>query len=178
MKTISKLCYVSILLGLTLSSAFGQKEANEDLIPGIFDRYEDKTGVESITISPSLLMTLKSNKTNDKKTLDLVSKISGLRVLNINNSADKDNVREALLAELKTAVKKGYEQIMTIKESGERLELHLRIVTDRNDSKQASALLFITSGNDSVTVLLLSGNIDKSVIDAVVNGEISISKKK
>jgi hypothetical protein len=177
MKTISKLLYISILLSLTTSSAFGQKEANDDPIPGIFDRYEDKTGVESITISPSLLMAIKNGKTNDKKTQDWVAKISGLRILIINNSADKENLREPLLAELKTAVTKGYEQIMTIKELGERLELHLRIVTDKNNNRQTSALLFITSGSDSVTVMHLSGNIDKSVIDAVTTGEISVSKK-
>ncbi|MDR0814751.1 MAG: DUF4252 domain-containing protein [Bacteroidales bacterium] len=177
MKKIRNLLYVSILLSLAVSSAFGQKETGDDLIPGIFDRYEDKTGVESITISPSLLMTIKNGKTNDKKTQDLVAKIAGLRILIIKNNDDKDNLRESLLAELKTAVKKGYEQIMTIKESGERLELHIRIVADKNDNKQTSALLFITSGSDSVTVMHLSGNIDKSVIDAVTNGEISVSKK-
>jgi hypothetical protein len=72
-------------------------------------------------------------------------------------------------------VKLRYEQIMTIKETGERLELHIRNVTDKNGNKQASALLFITSSNKSVTVMHLSGNIDKSVIDAVTTGEIRIN---
>jgi hypothetical protein len=38
------------------------------------------------------------------------------------------------------------------------------------------ALLFITSETNSVTVIYLSGTIDKTLIDAVMKGEIGISK--
>jgi hypothetical protein len=118
-------------------------------------------------------MTIKNGKTNDKKTQDLMAKISGLRILVIKNDADGN----ALLSDLKPVLEKDYNQIMKVKSSGEQMELYVRSIAEKEDSHKANALLFITSGQGAVTVMHLSGVIDKSVIDAVTNGEISISGK-
>ena len=156
---------------------YGQKDADEDPIIRIFNKYEEKDGVESITISPALLGLMKNGKTNDKKTQELISKISGLRILTLNDGADgKGRVnRETLTAELQSVVKKEFEEIMKVKSSGERIELYVRNKPDCKECK--SALLFITSADASLTVMHLAGTIDKSLIDAVMNGEIGISNK-
>ena len=173
--TISVLITV-MLMNLT-SNAFGQKDAAEDRIIRILNKYEDKEGAESITISPALLGLMKNGRTNDKKTQDLISKISGLRILTLTDGNDgKGKVnRESIMTELKPIIKKDFEEIMKVKSSGERLELYIQNNSGCADCKRA--LLFITSADKSLTVLHLAGKIDKTLIDAVMNGEIGVSNK-
>ena len=121
---------------------------------------------------------MKNGKTNDQKTQDLISRITGLRILTLTDGADgkgRTN-REALAAELQAVVKKDFEEIMKVKSSGkERIELYVRHKPNCKDCR--SALLFITSETKSLTVMHLAGTIDKNMIDAVMNGEIGVSNK-
>ncbi len=176
MKRIVPILIIMMLISVP-SGVYGQKDADEDPVIKIFNKYEEKEGVESITISPALLGLMKNGKTNDKKTQELISKITGLRILSLTDGADGKGRanREALTAELQTVVKKDFEEIMKVKSSGERIELYVRSKPDCKECK--SALLFITSASNSVTVMHLAGTIDKSLIDAVMNGEIGVSNK-
>ena len=168
---------IAMLISVPLG-VYGQKDADDDPVIKIFNKYEDMEGVESITISPALLGLMKNGKTNDKKTQEYISKITGLRILTLTDGADGKGraIREALAAELQAAVKKDFEEFMKVKSSGERLELYVRHRPNCKDCK--SALLFITSADDSLTVMHLAGVIDKTLIDAVMNGEIGITNKK
>ena len=176
MKRFVQIAVISILVCLP-SVVYGQRDGDDDPVIKIFNRYEDKDGVESITISPALLGLMKSGKTSDKKTQDLISKIIGLRILTLTDGADgkNRNSREALVAELQTVVKRDFVEFMSVKNSGERVELYVRHNSECKDCK--SALLFISSAADSVTVMHLAGIIDKTLIDAVMNGDIGMSKK-
>jgi len=155
------------------SGVYGQKDANDPVLK-IFDKYEEREGVESITISPALLGLMKNGNSGDKKTQELISKIGGLRILTLKDGADGKGRanREALAAELQTVVKRDFEEIMKVKSADERIELYVRNCKDCK-----SALLFITSANNSLTVMHLAGTIDKTLIDAVMNGEIGINIK-
>ena len=174
---MKKIVPILIAMMFLNGPSYGQKDANEDPVIKIFNKYEEKEGVESITISPALLGLMKNGKTNDKKTQDLISKISGLRILTLTDGADGKGRanREALTAELRSVIQKDLEEIMIVKSAGERIELYVRNKPDCKDCK--SALLFINSANASVTVMHLAGLIDKALIDAVMNGEIGISGK-
>ena len=176
MKKFVSILITMIFIGWPLG-VYGQNDG-EDPVISIFNKYEEKEGVESITISPALLGLMKNGKSNDKKTQDLISKITGLRILTLNDGADgKGRVnRESLTAELQIVVKKDFEEIMKVKSSGERIELYVRNKPGCKDCK--TALLFINSANASVTVMHLAGMIDKSLIDAVLDGEIGVSGKK
>ena len=174
MKSLVKILVISILICLPLS-VNAQKETDDPVLK-IFNRYEDKDGVESISISPALLGLMKEGRTNDKKTQDLISKITGLRILSLTDGAGGKGraIREALVDELQTVVKKDFVEFMSVKNAGERIELYVRNNPECKDCK--SALLFITSSSNSVTVMHLAGTIDKTLIDAVMNGEIGINK--
>jgi hypothetical protein len=176
MKKIVHILSMTTLM-LTYSFSAVRAQSADDPVIKIFNKYEEREGVESITISPALLGLMKDGKTNDKKTQELISKINGLRILTITDGADgkgRTN-REAIATELQTVVKKDFEEIMKVKSSNERLELYVRNTPNCKDCK--GALLFITSATDSVTVIYLSGTIDKSLIDAMMSGEIGISNK-
>ena len=173
MKRVVHILVITMLMSLP-SGVYGQNDAGEDPVIKIFKKYEDREGVESITISPTLLALMKNGGTKDKKTQDLISKITGLRILTLTDDKGRTN-REALAAELQAVVQKDFEEIMKVRSSGERIELYVR---HRPDCKECrSALLFITSSDDAFTVMHLAGTIDKTLIEAVMNGEIGISKK-
>ena len=171
MKAVVNFLAVMILVSSPLV-VYGQRDNSEDPVIKIFNKYEERDGVESITISPALLRLMKNGKSNDKKTQELISKISGLRILSLTDGEGgrgRAN-RESLTAELQSVVKKDFEEIMMVRSSGERMELY----SQNKDGK--GALLFITSSSNSVTVMHLAGTIDKTLIDAVMNGEIGLSK--
>ena len=171
MNKLIKFLVISILMCPLI--AYGQREAvAEDPVIKIFNKYEERDGVESITISPALLGLMRNGRTNDQKTKDLISRITGLRIITISDGSDgrgRAN-REALAGELQAAVKNGFEEIMQVRTAGERMELYIR------DRDSTGALLFITSNANSITVMHLAGTIDKVLIDAVMSGEIGISK--
>jgi len=170
MKTLAKTLVVCILICLP-SVAYGQ--AGDDPIIRIFNKYEAKDGVESISISPALLgMMTRAGGANDQRTRDLISKITGLRILTISdNSGNRGRAnREAFTAELQTVLKRDFTEFMSMRNADERVELYVRNVSEN----QANALLLITTATNSVTVIHLAGNIDKTLIDAVISGEIGI----
>lgn len=173
MKGIVPILIMMILTGAP-SGVYGQKD-DEDPVIRIFNKYEEREGVESVTISPTLLAMMKDGKTSDAKTQELISKITGLRILTLTDGADGKGRanRQSLTAELHTVVKKDFKQIMKVKSSDERIELYVR---NRHNICN-SALLLIASESNSVTVMHLAGTIDKTVIDAVMNGEIGTSNK-
>ena len=172
MKNVIPMIIITMLMCVP-SGVYGQKDANDPVLK-IFDKYEEREGVESITISPALLGLMKNGNSGDKKTQELISKIGGLRILTLKDGDDGKGRanREALAAELQTVVKRDFEEIMKVKSADERIELYVRNCKDCK-----SALLFITSANNALTVMHLSGTIDKTLIDAVMNGEIGISNK-
>jgi len=175
MKRIVPILIITMLMYLP-SGVYGQKNA-EDPVLKIFDKYEEREGVESITISPALLGLMKNGNSGDKKTQELISKIGGLRILTLTDGANGKGRanREALAAELQTVVKTGFDEIMKVRNANERIELYVRHKPDCKDCM--SALLFITSAANSLTVMHLAGTIDKTLIDAVMNGEIGLSNK-
>lgn len=175
MKRMIPIFIITMLISMP-SRVYGQKDA-EDPVIKILDKYEEKEGVESITISPALLGLMKNGKTDDPKTQELISKITGLRILTLTDGANGKGRanREALAAELQAVVKKGFEEIMKVKNSNERIELYVRNKPDCKECR--TALLFITSANSSLTVMHLAGIIDKDMIEAVMNGEIGMSNK-
>ena len=175
MKKFCNILIIAILTGLP-TGVYGQNDSDDPVIK-IFNKYEEREGVESIRITPALLRLMKDGRTGDRKTQDLISKITGLRILSLTDGADGKGRanREALAGELQAVVKKDFEEFMMVRNGGERVELYVRHTPDCKDCK--SALLFITSTSKSITVMHLAGTIDKSLIDAVMNGEIGISNK-
>lgn len=170
MKKIIFVFTAAILVNWT-AGAFGQKNGSTDPVLKIFDKYEAGEGVESVSISPAMLGIMKNDKNNDKKSQDLISKISGLRILTLTDEVD-GKTREGLVSDLQAVIKKDFEEIMKVKNSNERIELYVKKDADSNDFK--SALLFVTSSDSSVTVMHLAGKIDKNLIKAVINGDIDI----
>ena len=174
MNRLVNILVISILICLP-SGAKGQTP--EDPIIGIFNKYEQREGVESISISPAMLRLMQSGRTNDPKTQELVSKITGLRILSISDGTGNRGraSREALATELQEVVRKDFVEFMSVRNAGERVELHVRNIADCRNC--TNALLLITSSANSITAMHLSGTIDQSLIDSVMKGEIGLSNR-
>jgi len=175
MKRAVNILAISILICLPMG-AHGQQTPVDPVI-GIFNKYEQRDGVEAISISPAMLRLMQSGRTNDQRTQDLVSKITGLRILSISDGTGgrgRTN-REALAAELQEVVSKDFVEFMSVRNAGERVELYVRNIADCRDC--TNALLLITSSANSITAMHLAGAIDQSLIDAVMRGDIGISNR-
>ena len=171
---MKKLSYILIIASLISASSGAYGQNDEDPVLRIFDKYENREGVESISISPALFGLMGSEAANDNRTRELISKITGMRIIAISGDRGRAN-REALAAELQAVVRRDFEEIMKVNSSGERIELYVWNKPNCRDCN--SALLFITSATNSLTVMHLAGTIDKTLIDAVMNGEIGLSGK-
>ncbi len=141
------------------------REINE-----IFDRYEKKKMVESITISPSLLSMTNSSKSQETK--DLLSKITDMRILNIPESALENGqpISKQLKYELDKVIKQfQFQRAVKVEEENSSFELYMI-----NGNK--GAVLFISSDNSSFTAISILGDIDKSVVNSLLNGSIKVKK--
>lgn len=84
MKKIALLALIVVLLPAALIAQ--TKQIND-----IFDKYEKKRSIESITISPALLDFMGGG--NNQETKDLLSKITELRILNVPNTATENGTQ-------------------------------------------------------------------------------------
>lgn len=132
----------------------------------IFATYENYRNVESVSITPELFATLSA----EAKSNELLTKITLLKILNV-KKAGTDKERSVWI-NLRTDVNKliqenNFSQILKVKEKGDLLEMYLK-------KSENSLLVFIADSQSEYAVFYLQGNIDKSVIDALITGEIKI----
>ena len=132
----------------------------------IFATYENYKNVESVSITPELFATLSA----EAKSNELLTKITLLKILNVTKgTTDKE---KSVWINLRNDVNKliqenNFSQILKVKEKGDLLEMYLK-------KSENSLLVFTADSRTEYAVFYLQGNIDKSVIDALITGEIKI----
>lgn len=165
MKKIALLALIVVLLPAALIAQ--TKQIND-----IFDKYEKKRSIESITISPALLDFMGGG--NNQETKDLLSKITELRILNVPNT-DTENgtqIRAMLKRDLDALIaSENFTRVIKVDNSDEKMEMYMI-------KGNKGVLLFMTSDNSTFTVISILGEIDKTVTSAVMNGGIKIKSDK
>jgi len=132
----------------------------------IFATYENYRNVESVSITPELFATLSA----EAKSNELLTKITLLKILNVTKgTTDKE---KSVWINLRNDINKliqenNFSQILKVKEKGDLLEMYLK-------KSENSLLVFTADSRTEYAVFYLQGNIDKSVIDALITGEIKI----
>lgn len=163
MKKIALLTLTLICLTIALSAQ--SREINE-----IFDRFEKKKRVESITISPSLLSMTSSKGSNE--TAELLSKISNMRILNVplRTTENGQPVSKQLKYELDKIIKiYQFQRAVKVEEESSSFELYMI-----NGNK--GAVLFLSSDNSDFTSIAIFGEIDKTIVNSLLNGNIKVKK--
>ncbi|MDD2584178.1 MAG: DUF4252 domain-containing protein [Bacteroidales bacterium] len=158
---------VFIIMVVLLFPIVGTGQAKQ--VNDILDKYEKKKNVESILISPALLQ-LAGGSNVDITTNELLSKISQLRILNIKSSAMENGVplSKLLREDLDQLIEKEkLNRIIRVQDNDELLEMFITQSTK-------GVLLFIASGSKEFSVISIFGEIDKSVINAAISGEIKV----
>lgn len=138
-------------------------------INDILDKYEKKKNVESILVSPALLQ-LAEGANVDATTKDLLSKISQLRILNIKSSAMENGVplSKLLREDLDKLIEnEKLNRIIRVQDNDELLEMYITQSTK-------GVLLFLATSSKEFSVISIFGEIDKSVINAAISGEIKV----
>jgi hypothetical protein len=151
-----------VLLSLPVFLGAQSKEINE-----IFDRYEKKKSVESITISPSLL-----SMSNTQETRELGAKISNMRILNVPLKATESgqSVSNMLKNELERIIKNfQFQRAVKVEEEDSLFELYMI-----NGNK--GVVLFISSDSSDFTAISIFGDIDKTIVNSLLNGNIKVKK--
>lgn len=138
-------------------------------INDILDKYEKKKNVESIMVSPELLQLAGSSETNES-TKQLLSKLSELRILSVKASAVENGTKlsQLLREDLdKMIVAEKMSRILRVQDGNELMEMYKTKATK-------GALLFLTTSANEFTVISIFGEIDPSVVNAAISGEIGI----
>jgi len=134
----------------------------------IFSTYESYKNVQSVSINPAAFFSL----SEETKSNELLSKMSLLKILNVTKGGnDKDrNVWINLKNDVDKLIRENnFSQILKVKDKDELLEMYTR--------KEDTSLLLLTADSSSeYAVFYIQGNIDKSVIDALMTGNIKIKK--
>lgn len=159
-----------LILLIFLGSLPGVLNAQTREINEIFERYGAKKAVESIIISPSILSMTNSSKS--KETEELISKISDMKILNIPIGASENGqpISKQLKYEIDNIITQyNFQRVVKVQEENSLFELYMI-----NGNK--GAVLFISSDNSSFTVISIFGEIDKTVVNSLLNGSIKVKK--
>lgn len=158
---------VFIIMVALLIPIVGIAQAKQ--INDILDKYEKKKNVESILISPALLQ-LAGGTNVDEATKELLSKISQLRILNLKSNATENGVllSEMLRNDLNQLIEReNLNRIIKVQDNDELLEMYISKSTK-------GVLLFIATDSNEFSVISIFGEIDRSVINAAIEGKIKV----
>ena len=128
-------------------------------LPSFFSKYEGKEGFTSVKISPKAFQLVAAADLDDE-TMQVLTDITGLYVLTFEDEDGKSPEKaEQLKKEAYAAIGSGYEELLSVKESGTDLKILAR------------------SANEGViNDLLIVGNDDGEFVYVDVTGKIDIRK--
>ena len=146
----------------------GQNKEINDL----FDKYEKKSSVESVVISPPPPPPVPSAGKNskDKEAQEWMSKITEMRILTVGSGVMENNVpvRQSLKADMEKLITTfNFSRLLKVKDSGEEVELYV-------NKNKTGVLLFLNSSTEEYTVIAMFGDIDDKMLKTAMSGGIHI----
>lgn len=134
--------------------------AQEKSFSKIYSIFEDRDGVETLNISPRAFAIFVPDSSKSEK--ELFRKMETLKIISVSRKCASTS--DSLSKEIKNYVSNGgFEQVMKVKDSAEQLFMY----------HKDSELLFLAEYTEDVSVIYIKGTIDKDVMKAVMEGEIS-----
>jgi len=169
---------ISLLSIIWLICATGSLSAQNRRIrtvDDLFSAYEQAKGVGYISISPSLLKLAKA--ADDTKMDEVFNSIASLRIINIDIKAETNTIANQIRKDVADLVKQGsFEEIVKMREDDSDFVIYLS-QNKNKDNKQLEALLMVANGKTELVLIGISGKITRTVIDAVMDGQIGILPK-
>jgi len=146
-----KRVFLLIIFTLALTIAKSQNSAVDKL----FDNYSSKEGYTSILISKYMFSMFSDVNPENKEFNDLVSNLSGIKILA--NNSDQDNVGVNFYNEImKELPSKEYKELMVVKEKDQEVKF---LVKDVN-GVIVELLLIVAGKTDNVLICIQGENIN------------------
>ena len=126
-----------------------------------YDKYEGKEGFTSVKISPKMFNLIASAETDDED-IQFLQSITGLRMLALENEDHDPAIVERskqLYKEAQALIGSGYDELMSVKESGTDLKILAR-----------------SAEEGVISDLLIVGNDDGEFIYVDITGKIDLKK--
>jgi len=148
--------------------------AQKTPVDKLFEKYANQKGFTTVNISGKLLGFASQIETGDKATTDMLSSLSGIRVLTVEDPEINKNLD--FYAELEKDgffKNNGYEVLMEVTEPNEVVRF---LAKDAGNGKISDLLLVV--GGDENTLISISGVIDPENISKITGAlNINVSGK-
>ena len=148
--------------------------AQKTPVDKLFEKYDNQKGFTTVNISGKLLGFASQIETGDKATTDMLSSLSGIRVLTVEDPEINKNLD--FYAELEKDgffKNNGYEVLMEVTEPNEIVRF---LAKDAGNGKISDLLLVV--GGDENTLISISGVIDPENIGKITGAlNINVSGK-
>jgi hypothetical protein len=152
---------IIILAILLLSATIASAQEGKNL----YNRYSGGKGVSAVYISPSMFkiigklpdLEMKTDDGNSINLAPLISTFKGFYMLDISNST----TAAAINKDVALMISKGrYELMMEVKDEGDTLQIYTS-----GDEKIIESFVFIASDEDSVQLICIDGEMNRSDIN-------------
>jgi len=147
--------------------------AQNDAIDKLFEKYANKEGFTTVSISGKMLNIVSGEESDDKTSKDILSKLSGIRVLSVDNKEITGN--PDFYNELKKAgffKNTDYEVLMEVTDENEVV----RFLGKDDGNGKFSELILVVGGDDNA-IISIRGTIDPDSLGQVTKSlNLNISK--
>jgi hypothetical protein len=149
---MKKICFLLIIMLPAL--AFAQSSS-------FFEKYSGHEGFTTVKISPKMFQLVASADPDDEA-MSVIKEITGVTVLTLDGDEGKNAARAAALTkEANASIGEGYEELLSVKESGTDLKILAR-----------------SAGEGVIGDLLIVGNDDGDFVYVNVSGKLDLKKLK
>lgn len=125
-----------------------------------FEKFADRKGVTSVYISKKMFSMMKNINSGDINLANVADKINSLQILSCDNKTVADELRKET-AHIKR--ENGYEELMRIREEGERVTIYAK------EGKKENEYVLLVDEPDEFVIILLNGQLTLQEIQGVIN---------
>jgi hypothetical protein len=150
---------ILILAAITLLPS--SLTAQTGSIDKLFEKYAGKEGFTSVNISSDMFklaagMTSEGDQTKSKEINDIVSQLSGMKILVYNSENPKAPKIDFVKEIEKTIPIKQYSELMTVQEKGSKV----RFLTRPGSNNKISEMIMIAQSEGETVLMSFTGDLD------------------
>ena len=150
---------LSLVLVLSANTFFAQS---------IFDKFEDQDGITAVVVNQKMFSLLSKMEVNDKETqqyVNLIKKLSNLRVFVTQSDKKADELKAVSDKYIKTA---SLEELMKINDKGKSVKIFVK--SGASDSQIKELMMFVEgSGNEETVLMSLTGDFDLNELSVLTD---------
>lgn len=130
--------------------------AQDDAISRFFDGYVEQEGFTSIRISQRMFSLIADLDKSEKDVQETVNRLTGLYMLAADSATLEKKGLELYQEAVATMKNKTYEELMSIRDGGERIEFY---ILESGNKDRVEELLMLVGGEHTFFLLSITGEI-------------------